>query len=78
MEYKVIPFVPSIDARKGNPKDVAAQLENLIEKLQEKGWNYVRLESVSTFVGPESGCFGIGNKGVKCTHRANVAYILNL
>lgn len=62
MEYKVIPFVPSIDARKGNPKDVAAQLENLIEVMQEKGWAYIRLESVSTFVEPESGCFGMSGK----------------
>ncbi|WP_417939874.1 hypothetical protein [Flavobacterium sp. RS13.1] len=60
MEYKVVPFAASIDPKKGTTNDVAKQLESLIKNFTNNGWEYVRLESVSTFVHPESGCFGIG------------------
>lgn len=63
MEYKVIPFVASIDSKKGNSTQVANQLEEIIKNHSNQGWNYVRLESVSTFVEPESGCFGSGKPG---------------
>lgn len=63
MEYKVIPFVASIDSKKGNSTHVANQLEEIIKNYSNQGWNYVRLESVSTFVEPESGCFGNGKPG---------------
>lgn len=62
MEYKVIPFIASIDATKGNSNHVAQQLETLIKNYTNQGWNYVRLESVSTFVQPETGCFSFGAK----------------
>ncbi len=60
MEYKVIPFVASIDSKKGNSTHVAEQLEGIIKHHSNQGWNYIRLESVSTFVQPNSGCFGLG------------------
>lgn len=60
MEYKVIPFVASIDSKKGNSSNVALQLEDIIKHHSNQGWEYQRLESVTTFVKPESGCFGIG------------------
>jgi len=63
MEYKVIPFVASIDSKKGNSTHVANQLEEIIKNHSNQGWNYLRLESVSTFVEPESGCFGSGKPG---------------
>lgn len=59
MEYKVIPFVPSIDRNKENSNQVAKQLEEVIENLSNQGWKYIRLESVTTFIQPESGCFGV-------------------
>lgn len=60
MEYKVVPFVASIDSKKGNSIDVATQLENLIHTHTQSGWEYVGLESVTTFVQPNAGCFGFG------------------
>lgn len=60
MEYKVIPFVALIDHKNGNSRQVAEQLQQLITKHASQGWNYVRLESVSTNVSPDNGCFGIG------------------
>lgn len=62
MEYKVVPFVASIDPKKGTSNHVADQLESLITAYQGNGWNYVRLESVTTYVQPELGCFGLGAK----------------
>jgi len=58
MEYKVVPFVASIDPVKGSTGHVAEQLESTIKAYTEKGWEYVGLESVTTFVQPEAGCFG--------------------
>jgi hypothetical protein len=62
MEYKVIPFVPSINRNKENSSEVAKQLEEIIKKHTNQGWIYIRLESVETFVVPENGCFGLGAK----------------
>ncbi len=62
MEYKVIPFVASIDHKNGSSKQVAEQLQQLITTQTSQGWTYVRLESVSTNVSPDNGCFGIGGK----------------
>jgi hypothetical protein len=62
MQYKVIPFVASIDHKKGTSGHVAAQLQKLIDSNVAEGWNYVRLESVTTYVGPDAGCFGVGAK----------------
>jgi len=60
MEYKVVPFVASIDPKKGTTGHVAEQLEALIRLYTEKGWTYFALESVTTFVQPNAGCFGLG------------------
>lgn len=62
MKYKIVPFVASIDHNKGTSEHVAKQLEELINEYSKQGWNYLRLESVSTFVKPDSGCFGFGGK----------------
>lgn len=62
MEYKVIAFVPSINRNKGTLDDVAEQLENLIKEYNHQGWQYVRLETVTTFVPADPGCFGLGSK----------------
>jgi hypothetical protein len=63
MEYKVVPFVASIDASKGTSKHVAEQLESLITNFTNQGWKYIRLESVTTYVQPVSGCFGGAKPG---------------
>jgi hypothetical protein len=62
MEYKVIPFVAAIDPKKGTSQHVAEQLESLIKNFSNQGWNYVQLESVTTFVNPETGCFGLSTR----------------
>jgi hypothetical protein len=74
MEYKVVPFVASIDANKGTSKHVAEQLESLITNFTNQGWKYVRLESVTTYVQPESGCFGIGGKPGFTTARQMIVF----
>ncbi|MES3016772.1 MAG: hypothetical protein V4721_03290 [Bacteroidota bacterium] len=61
MEYKVVPFVASIDHKEGSTS-VAKQLQDKIDKHNREGWSYVRLEAVTTFVQPDGGCFGLGAK----------------
>ena len=58
-EYKVVPFVASVGNTEGS-KEAAAQLEALIGHYSSQGWEYVRLESVTTYVAGTSGggCFG--------------------
>jgi hypothetical protein len=74
MEYKVIPFVASIDPKKGTSGHVAEQLDNLIKTYTDKGWSYVSLESVTTFVQPDMGCFGLGAKPSYTTHNQMVVF----
>lgn len=74
MEYKVVPFVASIDAKKGTSDHVAQQLEVLIKNYTAQGWKYIRLESVTTFVQPENGCFGLGAKPGYTTTRQMVVF----
>ena len=62
MEYKVIPFTASMDQKKDSTLVVAGQLEGLINQQSKLGWTYIRLESVSTYVQPDPGCFGLGAK----------------
>lgn len=72
MEYKVIPFVAAIDRNKNAQIQVASQLENLIQNYSNQGWDYVRLESVTSHVLAVNGCFGIGAKPGYTTHRQMV------
>lgn len=62
MEYKVVPFTATLDQKKETTGVIASQLENLIKRYTGQGWEYVRLESVSTYVQPDPGCFGLGAK----------------
>ena len=62
MEYKVVPFVATLDQKKETTSVVARQLETLVAQYNDQGWQYIRLESVSTYVQPDAGCFGIGAK----------------
>lgn len=74
MEYKVVPFVASIDHKSGTSDDVAKQLEKLINEYASQGWKYIRLEGVSTFVNPDNGCFGLGAKPGFTTNRQMVVF----
>ncbi|MBE8726889.1 hypothetical protein [Flavobacterium hungaricum] len=74
MEYKVVPFVASIDPKKGTSNHVAEQLESLIKTYTNIGWEYVSLESVSTFVHADNGCFGFGAKPGYTTNNQMVVF----
>lgn len=74
MEYKVIPFVASLDPKKGTSEHVAQQLEETIKFYSNQGWKYIRLESVTTFVQPENGCFGLGAKPGYTTSRQMIVF----
>ncbi|MBK0384538.1 hypothetical protein I5M32_16375 [Pedobacter sp. SD-b] len=75
MEYKVIPFIASIDPKTGTSAHVAVQLENLINITASEGWKYIRLESVTTFVNPDNGCFGLGAKAGYNTSRQMLVFV---
>jgi hypothetical protein len=62
MEYKVVPFTATLNQKNQTISTVAIQLESIITDANHHGWTYVRLESVSTYVKPDFGCFGIGAK----------------
>ena len=74
MEYKVIPFVPSVNASKESSNHVSNQLEDVIKNYADQGWKYIRLESVTTFVHAEGGCFGIGGKPGYNTTRQMIVF----
>ncbi|PRD56784.1 DUF4177 domain-containing protein [Sphingobacterium gobiense] len=74
MEYKVVPFVALIDHKSGTSDHVAEQLEKLINQGAKEGWNYVRLESVTTQVSPDTGCFGFGGRPAYTTTRQMVVF----
>lgn len=62
MEYKVIPFVATAKQQNISSSIIAQQLESLIQDQSQLGWKYLRLESVSTYIQPVEGCFGIGQQ----------------
>lgn len=62
MEYKAIPFVATAKQQNISSSIIAQQLESLIKDQSQLGWKYLRLESVSTYIQPVEGCFGIGQQ----------------
>lgn len=71
--YKVVPFVASIGTFEGSPQ-AAGQLESLIQAHSQDGWEYVRLESVDTYVAGTSGCFGLGATPARMTSSSMVVF----
>ncbi len=61
MQYDVVPFTANILKGQG-AADAAQQLFQLINQRAQEGWEYVRLESVSTNITTpaNAGCMGIG------------------
>lgn len=57
--YRVVPFVASVGTNEGS-QQAAAQLETLIKGFTDSGWEYVRLESVETYIAGSAGCLGLG------------------
>ena len=62
MKYLVVPFIASLPQNNSSGSAAADQLQAAIDQQVAKGWNYVRLESVTTWIAPDSGCFGFGGK----------------
>jgi len=73
MKYKVIPFVASIGDKK-EKLSPSEQLENLIQKGVNQGWEYIRVESITTFVAGDSGCFGFGGTPGHTTSRQMIVF----
>lgn len=72
MRYKVVAFRANISNTAG-ASEVAAQLQALIAAEATGDWQYVRLETVETFVAGNSGCFGLGaTPGNMTSHSAAV------
>ena len=63
MEYKVVPFLPVTDLKMNQLEHVANQLQEIINSYAKNGWDYVRVESITTYVKGTSGCLGFGATG---------------
>jgi hypothetical protein len=61
MEYKVVSISPNL-SRKSPPTQVADDLENVIQKYAEQGWEFMQVETLGTYVDGTNGCFGLGAK----------------
>lgn len=61
MEYKVLPFNAAL-RRKDSADEAARQLQQLIDEQVAQGYEFVRLEEITTHVDGSNGCLGIGAK----------------
>lgn len=59
MEYKAVSIVP-VQKEKEDGRHVAQNLEDLINKYNSEGWEYLRVESLKVWINPSGGCFGLG------------------
>ena len=59
--YRVVYINPTM-ARNDSGDRVASQLESLIQQNVNEGWEFVSVESLSTWVAGTSGCFGLNAK----------------
>ena len=61
-EFSVLPFVANVANNQGSA-EAAAQLESAINSAAQEGWEYMRLETVETYIAgtpSSSGCLGFG------------------
>ena len=61
MKYLVLPFNASLK-RKDSAGEAAKQVQKLIDEQTEQGYEFVRLEEITTHVDGTMGCLGIGAK----------------
>ena len=59
-EFRVLPFVANITQQQGSA-EAASQLQQVISQYSGQGWEFVRLETVETFINGDSGCLGFGS-----------------
>lgn len=74
MEYNVVPFIASIDRNRNPSIQIAEQLEDVIKMYSQKGWKYIRLESVTSFVRANGGCFGFWQNPAYTTTRQMIVF----
>ncbi|MDN5205616.1 hypothetical protein QQ008_29800 [Fulvivirgaceae bacterium BMA10] len=72
MEFKVIPFYANISDRDASKK-VADRFEELINSQSLAGWEYVKLENVTSNIN-NGGFFGWGVKSPKTIHYQLVVF----
>jgi hypothetical protein len=60
MEYKVVPFHPTI-TDKGGSEQVARELQDLIKNMAVDGWKFISLEVISS-TEKKTGCGSIFSK----------------
>lgn len=71
MNYAVVPFRPRI--KEGEAlKQVAAQLQELIQSNAANGWEYVRLEQITVSVNPGCLASAFGAKAYPVTYQVVV------
>lgn len=75
MEYTVVPFTANITRGQGAAA-AAGQLSEMINDFAQQGWQYVRLESVSTIITTpaNAGCFGLG--ATPASHDETIIYMV--
>lgn len=73
MTYKVVPFTANISST-DDASAAATQLEGLVNTHAAGGWEYVRLETVDTFIAGSNGCFGLGATPSRNTSIAMVVF----
>jgi hypothetical protein len=66
-EFKVLSFIANIGEDQGS-KEVALQLQSAINWEAAQQWEYVRLETVETYIRGSSGCLGFGGTEPRMDH----------
>lgn len=61
MEYRVLPFNANLK-RDDSANGAAVQLQQLIDEQKREGFEFVRLEDITTNVEGTNGCLGFGAK----------------
>lgn len=61
-EHLVVPFKPQVGKEFGFGTDVVAQqVQGIINEYTNQEWRYLGIESISTNVKGNNGCFGFGS-----------------
>lgn len=72
MEYKVVPFNANLK-HDGSAEEAATQLQTLIDNQKLNGYEFYRMDNISTNVAGTNGCLGIG---AKPGYEASVAIVI--
>jgi ribulose bisphosphate carboxylase small subunit len=59
MKYKVVPFNAAVSSGQA-ASQIASQVESIITREVDAGWEYVGVHQLQTFRAGSAGCFGLG------------------